>query len=193
MAEDQSGPTASPDTPIKRAIRTAFDNPTVENIEAVAMAAAADCIRLRFFERVLRATKCVLRATKFDYCSDIWWREWNEPGSELRFYANCSDIFVWGCSDLEEITPRNIDVLEQSIQDCRDAADDHHWGVLLFVARVRQMRPQGAVLKQITNPQVLALFDAAGPKREIDLGNPYAHPSDGGQYEYTSPDTCLNG
>ena len=41
----------------------------------------------------------------------------------------------------------------------------------LFACRMRKMRPQGACYKNI-RPEVVALFDACGPDREIDKVNP---------------------
>lgn len=135
--------------------------------------------RLDFYDRLFRATA-------FDHDSDIWWRERNEDSSILDFYVVCNDIFAWGFADLELITSENIHILEEAVRDCR-SIDDHVWAPILFCARVRGERPQGAVLKDMP-PGVLALFDAVGEKRLTNIGNPYAHPEDGGAYEYKS--TC---
>jgi hypothetical protein len=137
--------------------------------------------RLEFLERVLAATA-------FDHCDALWWRGSDGTRDQpISLYINCNDIFAWACSDLERITPTNLPVLEASIQEC-EALGDYHWGPILFCARVRGIRPQGAVLKDIDTPEVLALFDAVGEKRPIDLGNPYQHPADGGAYAYVK--TC---
>jgi hypothetical protein len=48
-------------------------------------------------------------------------------------------------------------------------------GDLFWCARVRGMRPQGACYKSI--PEAFwPLFDACGPAREADLGNPSKQP-----------------
>ncbi len=151
--------------------------------------------RLGFIERLLKAVER-------DYCDDLWWRTFSDGecgghDTDLHFFVNCNDVFAWGCADCEEVTPENVRVLEESIRDCENAFDGtakHHgggtvehlcYGPMLFCCRVRETRPQGAVMKDFKNPKVLALFDAVGEKREAGtLDNPYGHPADGGRYEY---------
>lgn len=114
---------------------------------------------------------------------EIWWRA-NEPQYEpFKLLINCNDLFYWACADSEEITPDNLDVLEQAFADLRTLSerwrDWHkakkgnegsppfiymHLGLELFCARVRKMRPQGACYDKFP-PEVAALFDAAGPPR----------------------------
>lgn len=53
------------------------------------------------------------------------------------------------------------------------------------LCRARNLRPQGACYKAI--PTVLHdLFDAAGPPRDIDIGNPYTQNN---EYKYKRPTT----
>lgn len=128
----------------------------------------------------------VLRVLRtFDRVDDRESLFWRTPatGINYTFFVNCSDLFWWGTSDLEEITPDNIAQLEQAIDDVSaDAWRFGHLGVELFVARMRKMRPQGAWYQQVRKYQapdsketielVLALFDECGPEREQGLGNP---------------------
>lgn len=110
----------------------------------------------------------------------MWWLQ---PDGSIKFYADCSDTFYWGTADAEEITPENLYVLEVSYQELKalGAVDDL---AVLFAARVRNLRPQGAAYK-LYSPQVQALFDAVGPERGIDYTNPK---DQDGVYKYQSPD-----
>ena len=92
---------------------------------------------------------------------------WN---SDLEFFINCNDFFAWGCADAEPVqTPEDVGALERAFQD---AGDD---GPLLYCARRRGMRPQGAYYDHIEKEH-WPLFDACGPEREVTFGNPKAHP-----------------
>lgn len=92
---------------------------------------------------------------------------WN---SSLQFAIACSDAFCWACADAENIeTDADIDDLAAAILD---AGDD---GPLLYCARRREMRPQGAMYDHIDKKN-WPLFDACGPVREAGFGNPKAHP-----------------
>lgn len=103
----------------------------------------------------------------------------------------CSDIFIWGCSDAEEIeTSDDIELLRQSIKDCTSIEPHSSHGTLLYCARKRNMRPQGAYYKYLdvydykkdqprelnkeATAKMYKLFNDAGPEREVGLGNPYA-------------------
>lgn len=100
-----------------------------------------------------------------DIHGQLWWK-FEEDG--LHFFVNCNDMFFWGCSDCEELTPANLGILKQAFADCgeRDSHAD-----LLFVARQRGLRPQGAAYSYIPR-EIWPLFDAAGPEREVEFGNP---------------------
>lgn len=109
----------------------------------------------------------------------FWWRT-DGDYAPVTIFAPCNDFFHWGCADLERVTPDNIGMLEKACEDCR-AADDccSHYGELLFCARLRGMRPQGAYYKHLPK-ELHHLFDACGPLREVGLGNPKKHPSEEG-------------
>lgn len=109
------------------------------------------------------------------------WLQWRCDGEygPVTFFATCSDCFVWGSADAEDITPENVDILAQAVADCRRA--DPVYGTIyaaeLFAARMRKMRPQGASYDD-RNKFMWPLYDACGPKRETGLGNPTPHPED---------------
>lgn len=124
---------------------------------------------------------------KHDDCDEVWWRCDGEY-APVTFFINCNDFFWWGTGDSERLTPENIAVLKQAYVDCIAAGDKRGaWAGLLFCARVRQLRPQGCCYPK--EKAIAALFDACGPKRDVDLGNPYSHPEDGGKFEYKSETT----
>lgn len=122
-------------------------------------------------DTILRA----LRVSSFDYTDMVWWRETaNETGTpDLRIFVNCNDLFFWGSADLEAITDDNIALLENTVAEVE--AITGKWqgedGFLLWCARNRKMRPQGAFYKYF-DVRLLALFDACGPERKTGAGNP---------------------
>lgn len=111
--------------------------------------------------------KLLILMAENDCQEDIWWNE------RLDFFINCNDVFAWGCSDSEDVTEPDIPALEKALEDAGGI-----WGPLLYCARKCGMRPQGAFMEKIP-PGVRPLFDAAGPPREVGLGNPHPHPDDG--------------
>lgn len=109
-------------------------------------------------------------AAKWDLFGDLYWTE------DLQFDVNVNDVFFWGCSDGEYIeTDEDIDALEQACRDCDAAWKGHgHYGSMLYAARRRGLRPQGAAYPP---RELWDLFDEAGPERETGLRNPKPHPS----------------
>lgn len=98
---------------------------------------------------------------------------------ECFLSINCNDVFFWGCADGEGVT---LDELP-SLQEC--LALDPKTGAMLWIARKRKERPQGAVYTYIDR-SVWPLFHEAGPEREIGLGNPYA-PGEYGKESSNAP------
>ena len=113
-------------------------------------------------------------AVDYSQGENLLWRK--EENGELVVAVNCNDIFHWACADSEEVTPENLEVYRQSLIDCQQAKAIDYADVL-FVARVRQMRPQGATYPHIPT-QLWPLLDACGPERKADFDNPYNHPSE---------------
>jgi hypothetical protein len=95
---------------------------------------------------------------------------WND---QLEFYILCNDIFFWGCADTEGVTEETLPILKQAIEDAekvkKNSGTIH--GAILYCARQRKLRPQGAFYKYL-DKELWSLFDACGPEREIDLCNP---------------------
>lgn len=86
---------------------------------------------------------------------------------------------LWGYSDAEEVTPALLDAWETAVVDVKavlnDAADWPRCSVQLALARIAKTRPQGAYYKYFPK-KTWALFNACGPHRPSELGNPEATP-----------------
>ena len=97
----------------------------------------------------------------------LWWRTDGEY-APVTLMVNCNDAFWWATSDCEVLHPGNIDLLEQTLADVKALTDDGMAGFYvgeLFVARVRQMRPQRASYRGY--PEIMhPLFNACGPERD---------------------------
>lgn len=114
----------------------------------------------------------VMEQFAFEYCDDLFWRV---DDGVVNVFTNCSDTFAWGCADAEQITAENVDLLESTRLEAEALLGRYRayaWP-LLWCARVRGMRPQGAAYKHI-DAALHPLFDAAGPPREAGFGNPVA-------------------
>lgn len=121
----------------------------------------------------------VLTMFAFEHTEDLWWRMNAENRSELNLYAACNDFFFWGCADGEEITQEKLPVLWEAKKEMDNLSISDHeleYG-LLFCAKVRKMRPQGAYYKYLKE-ETWPLFDTCGPFRESGIGNPHEHPTD---------------
>lgn len=126
---------------------------------------AAD--RLAFVTRVLRVF------ARHDQRDDLFW-----SADDTAFAVVCNDVFHWGTSDLEEITPANVGELERAYADAKAAHEiGEYYGGMLFAARVRGMRPQNAAYPA-DRPGLWPLLDACGPPRAVGPGNPRPHPGD---------------
>jgi hypothetical protein len=110
-----------------------------------------------------------------DSYGDLFWRV---DDGKLTLYANVSDVFMWGGSDVEEITRETLPELEQAYADLK-AVGGESFTAELYAARRRKMRPQGAAYlgeADEAGPAVAALYNACGPERAIDMGNPQEPP-----------------
>lgn len=126
-------------------------------------------IDLEFVLRVLRLFG------QTDCTGELFWRT-DGDYAPITFFANVNDVFFWGCTDNEKITPDNIAEAEKAVADVRDITGKTGWStdaawVNLFAARLRKDRPQGAAYP--SDERLWPLFDACGPEREVGLGNPY--------------------
>lgn len=120
-------------------------------------------------ELFLKVAKLV---AKYDCHHEIFWHE------SLKVFALVNDVFYWGTADAEEITEENFPVLETAFADIIAASKNHEGpflfgaeAIMLFACRIRNLRPQNAVLKMLT-AHILELFNACGPERPVGLGNP---------------------
>jgi hypothetical protein len=112
-----------------------------------------------------------------DACSQLFWRT-DEKYAPITFFVNCNDAFMWGCADAEDITLENIYILEEAVEEINKINSDLNYEApLLFCAKSRKMRPQNALYKHI-DQELWPLFDACGPERKQDWGNPDKHPSE---------------
>ncbi len=94
-----------------------------------------------------------------DICHEIFWDE------DLETFINCNDVFYLGCNDTEPVLAKDLSLLKTCLIDAPYDA------CMLFCARQRKMRPQGAMYKHI-DKENWQLFNACGPAREIDFCNP---------------------
>lgn len=104
----------------------------------------------------------------------VWWRTDSEY-APITLLVNCNDFFAWGCADCEELSADDLVDLGAALNDAQAAGERMH-GHLLWVARKRGMRPQGAYYKYL-DKALWPLFDACGEKRETGFGNPQGQPT----------------
>lgn len=110
----------------------------------------------------------------FEATDTVWWN------TDLEFFVNCNDVFAWGCADAEQITEGNLSEFSRACEDTDEGYNLSIWGPLLFCARMRKMRPQGAYYKHI-DKKFHHLFDACGSERKINFANPQ---NQNGEYLY---------
>jgi len=101
----------------------------------------------------------MLLANSYDVREELFW------DNKLRPWVICNDFFAWGCADGQGIeTEEDLALFEQSLKD------SEYQGPLLYCARKRKMRPQGAYYKYLQED--IELFNACGPERGTGFGNP---------------------
>lgn len=119
----------------------------------------------------------ILATTQFyELGESIWWRT-DGKCAPVTYFVGCNDLFWWGSADAEELTPERLPILQAALNACGEATSEDEsigwkWGTALFCARVRGERPQGAAYPN--DRRLWPLFDACGPERPKQLGNPYA-------------------
>jgi hypothetical protein len=115
------------------------------------------------------STESLLRLLKIisdhDCCANV---SWHFDNSNIIFDVNCNDVFAWAVAEcVEIITDDDINLFETSLNDAGELD-----GCTLYCARKLQCRPQGACYNYIERKN-WQLFNACGPEREINFGNPY--------------------
>lgn len=88
-----------------------------------------------------------------------------KDNDDVVFALICNDLFMWACSDMEELTPENSPILEQAIIDLNSAIGNCYNAPELFACRVREMRPQKRYYECLSK-EIWHLFDACGEPRD---------------------------
>jgi hypothetical protein len=103
-----------------------------------------------------------------------------DKDGNVTILANCSDFFEWGTADAEEITADKLGVLADALHDLKQVQNytfAREYLALLYSARVRGSRPQGAYYEHLDR-SLWPLFDACGSERDVNLFNPKPRPVD---------------
>lgn len=82
----------------------------------------------------------------------------NPDDDDIHLHVDCSDLFLWGSADLEEVTDENVDVFTRAMGDIRALGDTQKFGPYagyLFAARACRTLPI---------PARLAQFEKADPR-----------------------------
>ena len=127
----------------------------------------------QFIEDVIRLT------LKHDMTDMLAWNE--EDDGSLSVAVICNDVFYWATADCEIVTADTLGELAQAYDDaCAACPRGRFYADMLYAARRRKMRPQGAAYSE-NAPEMWPLFDACGPERPTDkeaFGNPYGKPTE---------------
>jgi hypothetical protein len=146
----------------------------VVRLERAVVQDAGGTGRMTELEFIYRVLVAVADAEAY---GDLWWRT-DGDYAPVTFFVNCNDLFAWACGDVERVTPENVGEFERAAADAY-AADPEFGSIYapaLFCCRVRGMRPQGAAYPK-DRPALWPLFDACGPERVVEFGNPKPHPA----------------
>lgn len=116
----------------------------------------------------------VVKVLDFFYSGDM--RDcllWTTRNGVLKFHVDCSDMFDWGCSDSEELTPENFHILEESLRDVDGIGCFHIYSTYLFACRIRKARPGPHWFlykdKDEKAVKLRQLFEACGPGPVVDV------------------------
>lgn len=78
------------------------------------------------------------KLTEFQFTEEVFWRQNDKNPDQLDVYVDCSDVFAWGISDVEQITEDNIDILEETINQANTLKD----GVAELYSESRELNQQ---------------------------------------------------
>lgn len=106
-------------------------------------------------------------AAQHDFRELLFWSEALEPS------IICNDVFSWGSADLEPLTPEKLIQFEELQQTYPDLTGPDI--AILLCAKLRGIRPQNAMYLYIEDEK-WPIFDACGPERPAEPGNPYPIP-----------------
>lgn len=100
---------------------------------------------------------------------------WGASNGDVYASFNVSDVFGWACADAEYVEAQDVPLLENTYKELDAMPDVNMFAELaaLFTARKRGMRTQDCILYSKDSPaELIALYEACGPKRENNLANP---------------------
>lgn len=110
----------------------------------------------------------------YDICDELYWRTDGEY-APITLFVNVNDVFHWGCADSEDITPESLPEFKKALNDINEVAPkrvcSEYDAIVLYAARMRKMRPQGAAYP--FDKEIWPLLNECGPEREVGLGNPH--------------------
>ena len=111
---------------------------------------------LEYIKQVLYTTR------EHDISGYLHWHF--KENKELQFAIDCSDTFIWGCADAEDLTPDNFPDLLQALKDTYDEnLQSSFWGTTLFACRMRKARPMKRFLDIVKDPSIVKLLEDCGP------------------------------
>lgn len=101
---------------------------------------------------------------------------------EVKCLVDCNDLFFWGCADAEEIELCDLPLLQQAYDELHalSLTNTNLSGITaytdwLYCCKKRSMRPQGAIYDNRPK-EMWPLFNACGPHRPAEFGNPKETP-----------------
>lgn len=94
----------------------------------------------------------------------LWWSALLDDDT-VSLFVNCSNLFTQE-GDVEAITADRLEVFRTAFADTATAAGgDMTWAPLLYVCRVRGVRPQQSAYP--TDTRLWPLIDACGPDPDL--------------------------
>lgn len=127
---------------------------------------------MKTYEEVQQVAKFVWKYT----INCGWWAD-HFDNYEVKCYIDCSDVFVWGCGDDENMEVEDLELYESVYNSLENVNTDQlrtyeqRYTELLYCCKKRGMRPQGAIYTSIPR-EIWHLFNECGAPREVGLGNP---------------------
>ena len=91
-------------------------------------------INLEFLLRVLQLT------ANISYSSALWWRT-DGIYAPVSIFINCNNKFEAGRADCECLTPDNLYLFEEAIEEIKEVGGNEEFAPLLFCAKLKRTRP----------------------------------------------------
>lgn len=118
--------------------------------------------------------KILTKISEWELFYSFFWYPDGEKG-DIRFRIDCNDVFCWGAADAELMTADDLDDMQKCIDKCLEVGELEDEGLILWISKKRNLRPQGAWFKGKTQ-ELIKLFEEHTEKREVDFGNPLDMP-----------------